>query len=141
MSNLMPPDDNPEDPLQAVADALQELVQQFGDLVRTERESRREDIATIKAEAKRARRRDGRIIAVVLILILATTAGYYRNEQVIACDRSNNIRAGIRDVIVATVDEVGNYVELDPDVQAAIEERVKDRAESEIPRRDCHWWP
>lgn len=141
-----------DESLVSVLTSFEERLGEFSDLITEERASRKkwiEELIAIERAAreeeqrkeKHARRRGFWIAAVIALLAAGMFLGYYRNEQVIACDRGNNIRQATRSIVLGAIDEVGNYATISPDDIDAITAKVADRADKILPARDCHWLP
>ena len=141
-----------DESLVSVLASFEKRLGEFSDLITEERRSRKawiEELIAIERAAreeeqrkeKHARRRGFGIVAVMALVASGMFLGYYRNEQVIACDRGNDIRRSTRSIVLGAIDEVGNYATVSPaDIDAILTE-VADRADEILPERDCHWWP
>lgn len=141
-----------DESLVSVLASFEERLGEFSDLITEERRSRKEWIEELIAiertareqeqvKEKHARRRGFWITAIAAVLASSMFLGYYRNEQVIACDRGNDIRRSTRSIVLGAIDEVGNYATISPEDIDAITTVVARRADETLPERDCHWWP
>lgn len=141
-----------DESLVSVLASFEERLGEFSSLINEERRSRRQWIEELvatetaarerdQAKEKHARRRGFAIVAATAFIALALSLVYYRNEQVIACDRANNISESTRLIVLGAIDEVGNYATISPKDIDAITAEVAQRADEILPHRDCHWWP
>jgi hypothetical protein len=75
----------------------------------------------------------------VLLVVSVLLAGYQAGPG--SCRTRSAGRSDVRRAIVAGVDEVGDFAQLDPPNRALVVDRVEGRVGAELPPLDCWAWP